>query len=461
MPQHDLTAIWGGVKDDLRRQLEPSAFDLWISRTRLVELSDVGARVEAPDEFHAAFLDHNFHADIQNALEVNLGGRRPVLFATSAVHTPLLQQPELFKDEAAPPTEEAPAKEVRIRPTVGLLNDAYTFENFVVGANNEFAAAACHAVAKNPARAYNPLFLFGGTGLGKTHLMHAIAREILKNRPKTRVVCVTSEDFTNEFIGAIQNSSLVQFRKKYRNADVLLIDDVQFFGDKGRSQDEFFHTFNQFHDGHKQIVLTCDRMPSEINGLEKRLMSRFEWGMTAALTQPDVETRVAILRKKLQSYKGAPYLNDEVVRFVAEKVRSNVRRLQGAILRVVTYLSLNPERVLTPQIVADQILPDLLHEEAKETITVDRIQKVTADYFELRVADLTGTRRPANIAWARQVAMFLTRDLTKTPYQDIGEAFGGRDHGTVMYACRKVEERINTDASATTQIKFLTRELQK
>jgi chromosomal replication initiator protein len=456
-----LNTIWTGVKESLRRQLEVGNYDLWIARTRLVELTDAGARVEAPDELHAAFLDHNFLAEIQNALEVNLGSRRPVFFESSLTEVPL-EQTELFPEEAEPEAPEPAAKEIgKVRPAVGLLNDTYTFENFVVGANNEFAAAACRAVAQNPAKAYNPLFLFGETGLGKTHLMHAIAREILKNRPKARVVCVTSEDFTNEFIAAIGNSSLPQFRKKYRNADVLLIDDVQFFGDKGRSQDEFFHTFNQFHDGHKQIVLTCDRMPSEINGLEKRLMSRFEWGMTASLTPPDVETRVAILRKKLQSFKKAPYLTDEVVRFVAEKVRSNVRRLQGAILRVVTYATLHREAKLTPQMVADLVLPDLLHEEAKETITVDRIQKVTADYFELRVADLTGTRRPANIAWARQVAMFLTRDLTKAPYQDIGRAFGDRDHGTVMHACRKVEEKLNMDPKATSEIRYLMRELQK
>jgi chromosomal replication initiator protein len=291
--------------------------------------------------------------------------------------------------------------------------------------------------------------------------MHAIGREILKQRPKSRVVCVTSEDFTNEFIAAIGTSTLADFRRRYRTADVLLIDDVQFFGDKGRSQEEFFHTFNQFHDGHKQIVLTCDRMPSEINGLEKRLMSRFEWGMTAALAPPDVETRVAILRKKLQSFKNAPYITDEVVHFVAEKVKSNVRRLQGAMLRVVTFASLNRERPLTTQVVADEILSDLLHTEAKETVTVDVIQRLTAEYFDLRVADLTGNRRPANIAWARQVAMFLTRDLTKSSYQEIGSAFGDRDHGTVMHACRKVEEKLNTDEKATTAIRHLTRELQK
>jgi chromosomal replication initiator protein len=460
MPNHDLAAIWGGVKDNLRRKLEPGDYDLWIAKTRLLEINEVTARVEAPDDLHAAFLDNNYLSEVQNALEMSLGSRRPVVFE-SGTASGVLEQPDLFDDELAEEDKGKTAKAPRLRPAVGFLNEQYTFETFVVGANNEFAAAACHAVAKNPAKTYNPLFIFGPTGMGKTHLMHAIGRQILLNRPKARVICVTSEDFTNEFIAAIGSSSLPAFRKKYRQADVLLIDDVQFFGDKGRSQEEFFHTFNTFQDGHKQIVLTCDRMPSEINGLEKRLMSRFEWGMTASVTPPEVETRVAILRRKLQSLKNVPYLSDEVVRFVAEKVRSNVRRLQGAILRVVTYFSLNPELPLSTDIVANKILPDLLHEEAKETVNVDRIQKVVAGHFGMEVSDLTGPRRPADIAWARQLAMYLTRELTKAPYQEVGRAFGNRDHGTVMHACRKVEVLNNVDEKATADLRFLLRELQR
>ena len=459
MPTHDLATIWGGVKDNLRRKLEPGDFDLWIAKTRLLEINDAAARVEAPDDLHAAYLDNNYLSEVQNALELSLGSRRPIVFESGA--QTVLEQPDLFEEELGEEEKNTKGKTPRLRPAVGFLNEQYTFESFVVGANNEFAAAACHAVAKNPAKTYNPLFIFGPTGMGKTHLMHAIGRQILINRPKARVICVTSEDFTNEFIAAIGSGSLPAFRKKYRQADVLLIDDVQFFGDKGRSQEEFFHTFNTFQDGHKQIVLTCDRMPSEINGLEKRLMSRFEWGMTASVTPPEVETRVAILRRKLQSLKNVPYLSDEVVQFVAEKVKSNVRRLQGAILRVVTYFSLNPELPLSPEIVATKILPDLLHEEAKESVNVDRIQKSVANYFSLEVSDLTGPRRPADIAWARQLAMYLTRELTKAPYQDIGRAFGNRDHGTVMHACRKVEEKNNVDEKATADLRFLLRELNR
>jgi chromosomal replication initiator protein len=460
MPNHDLSAIWGGVKDNLRRHMESGDYELWIAKTRLLEVNEMNARVEAPDELHAAYLDNNYAAQVQNALELSFGSRRSVVFESSSTEH-VLEQPELFGDGVAEDGKTAKTKSPKLRPAVGFFNELYSFDSFVVGSNNEFAAAACQAVAKNPAKTYNPLFIFGPTGMGKTHLMHAIGRQILINRPKSKIICVTSEDFTNEFIAAIGNSSLPAFRKKYRQADVLLIDDVQFFGDKGRSQEEFFHTFNSFQDGHKQIVLTCDSMPSEINGLEKRLMSRFEWGMTAAITPPEVETRMAILRRKLQSLKNVPYLSDEIVRFVAEKVRSNVRRLQGAILRVVTYYSLNPELVLSPEIVATKILPDLLHEEAKDTVNVDRIQKVTADYFSMEISDLTGPRRPADIAWARQLAMYLTRELTKSAYQDIGRAFGNRDHGTVMHACRKVEEKNNVDEKATADLRFLLRELQR
>lgn len=459
--QDELSSIWGGVKESLRRQLGPNDYDLWISRTRLVELTEAAARVEATDDLHAAFLDSYYHANIQNALEVSLGSRRPVIFFAGNNQL-IYEQPEFFPEMVV---EEVGDKQIngikQIRPSVGLLREDHSFENFVVGSNTEFAAAACVAVAKNPGRTYNPLFLFGGTGLGKTHLLHAIGREIMITRPRTRVVCINSEEFTNEFIAAIGNSSLVQFRKKYRTADVLLIDDVQFFGNKGRTQEEFFHTFNQFHNDCKQIVLTCDSMPTEIQGLEKRLMSRFEWGMTASLATPDIETRVAILRKRLQALKGAPYLTDEIIRFVAEKVRTNVRRLQGAILRVVSYVAFDPTRPVTTEIVANEILADLIHEEAKETITIALIQKATADYFELRVADLTGKGRPANIAWARQVAMYLSRNLAKAPYQEIGNAFGDRDHGTVMHAVRKVEAKLNTDTTSTSQIKYLMRILQK
>jgi len=464
--QNDLQALWGGVKEIVRSRTQPdqySQFELWTSQTRLIEASPERTRVAVPDDLHASFLDENFHVQIQDALEVTTGQRRPLYFEVASAQGPQLQQGDLFENtNELPPSETAgrAPREVRQKPAVGVFNESYTFDSFVVGANNEFAAAAAKAVAANPARSYNPLFLFGGTGLGKTHLMHAIGAEILRQRPRTRIICVSSEEFANDFIAAIQNNTLPDFRKRYRNADVLLIDDIQFLAGKERSQEEFFHTFNKFHDGHKQIVLTCDRLPSEINGLEKRLMSRFEWGMTAALTPPDVETRVAILRKKLAIQKGVPFLPDEIVRFVAEKVRSNVRRLQGAILRVVTFYILNPEKPLTPQIVADEILPDMLHEEAKETVTVDKIQKKVAEYFELRVQDLIGTRRPANIAWARQIAMHLTRELTRASYQDIGSAFGGRDHGTVMHACKRVEERCREDEKAAGDLRYLTKELR-
>lgn len=464
MSTDDLDHLWGGVKQSIHSRIEPEQFDIWVSSTRLLDVGENSVLVEVPDELHAAYLSDNLTPHFQDALEAATGLRRPIKFTVNHDPQPALQQPELFgQDELGAPAEtEVKKRDGRPpQPAVGCLNESYIFTNFVVGASNEFAAAACQAVAKNPARAYNPLFLFGGTGLGKTHLMHAIAAEMLVHRPKAKIVCISCEDFINDFIAAIQNNTLPEFRKRYRNADVLLIDDVHLLAGKERSQEEFFHTFNKFHDGHKQIVLTCDTMPSEINGLEKRLLSRFEWGMTAALTPPDVETRVAILRKKLQTMKASPMVPDAVVRFVAEKVRSNVRRLHGAILRVVTFHSLNPERPLTVELVADEILADLLHDEAREILTVEKVIRRVAEYYDLRVNDLTGTRRPANIAWARQVAMHLTRELTKASYQDIGEAFGGRDHGTVMHACKVVSKRCREDEKANGEVRFLQKELQR
>jgi chromosomal replication initiator protein len=457
----DMNAFWSGVKQSLHERIQPEQFELWVSPTQLVEMSDNRLCVAVPDDLHAAYLENNLASQMQDAVEAATGKRRPIQFSVDHAAAQM-KQAELFPDQYAQATPPSSVRKSTQRPlpAVGAINQNYTFDSFVVGASNEFAAAACRAVANNPAKAYNPIFLCGNTGLGKTHLMHAIAAEILQQRPKAKIICVNCEEFINDFIAAIQHNTLPEFRKRYRHADVLLIDDVHFLAGKERSQEEFFYTFNRFHDGHKQIVLTSDRMPNEIKNLEKRLVSRFEWGMTAALAAPDVETRMAILRKKLQIL-NAPPIPEEIVRFVAERVKSNVRRLEGAIVRVVSYFSLNRERPLSVQTVADEILHDFLHEEAKTGVTPDKIQKHVADYYDLRVQDLLGSRRTAQIAWARQVAMHLTRTLTKISYQDVGEAFGGRDHGTVIHAVKKVEQRMAKEESIATEIKYLLKELQR
>jgi chromosomal replication initiator protein len=460
-----LDTLWGGVKESIRQRISPEIFELWVSHTRLAELNEEQARVEVPDDIHAAYLDHHLLGDIQDAMESATGRRRKLRFDVNHALTGMYQ-PELFPAEGGPMEPEPDDARSRRgaakgKVLVGELKDGYNFETFVVGVSNEFAVAAAKAVVENPGQSYNPVFIYGGSGLGKTHLLHAIAAEVLKRRPKYRIILVNCEDFTNEFIHAIQNNALEPFRRRYRNADMLLFDDVHFLKGKERSQEEFFYTFNKFHDGHKQIILTSDVMPSEINGLEKRLMSRFEWGLTAALTPPDVETRVAIVRKRLASLPGVPRLSDDVIRFVASKVKSNVRRLEGAILQVVTFAALNKERPLTVQIVADEILQDMLHQETRETVTVHKIQKVVAEYYDVRVPEMNGTRRTALIVRARQMAMFLCRDQTRMTLQEIGEAFGNRDHGTVMHACKKVDLLLKSDPKVQDEYKLLLRELQR
>jgi len=301
------------------------------------------------------------------------------------------------------------------------------------------------------------LFLYGGVGLGKTHLLHAIGQYVVGHKKGSRVAFVSSEKFTNEYIDAIQNNQLVRFRKKYRQTDVLLIDDIQFLSGKERIQEEFFHTFNALHESHKQIVLTCDRPANEIQNLEQRLVSRFEWGLVTDLQPPDVETRVAILRKKEKSL--GVELPDEIVNFLANRIRTNIRRLEGALIRVASYASLTGKRLSLE--VVEGLLREVLHEEGRYSINIELIQKKVAEHYDIRLADMTSKRRPENIAFPRQVAMFLARHLTESSLNTIGEAFGGRDHGTVLHACRLVKDRMEIDPNVRQAVHYLEKQLQR
>ena len=337
------------------------------------------------------------------------------------------------------------------------MNPRNTFDTFVVGSNNQFAHGAAIAVAKTPAKTYNPFFVYGGSGLGKTHLLQAIGHFVINNQKPARVVYLSSEQFTNEFIDAIQHGTLVKFRKKYRYADILMIDDIQFLAGKERSQEEFFHTFNTLHDGHKQIVLSSDRPASEIEKLEHRLVSRFEWGMTAELQPPDIETRIAILKKKAEGLNIA--LDAWVIEFLADRIRNNVRRLEGALMRVASYKSLS-DREITREVI-ENLLRDIFQEQARRAVTIEQIQRKVAEHFDVRLADMTSKRRPANIAFPRQVAMFLARELTNSSLSDIGDAFGGKDHGTVIHACKLVKRRIEEDEQTRHVIRLLDSQLQR
>jgi chromosomal replication initiator protein len=337
------------------------------------------------------------------------------------------------------------------------FNPKNTFEAFVVGSNNNFAHAAALAVAQAPGKSYNPLFLYGGVGLGKTHLLHAIGHYVVTHKKGAHVAYVSSEKFTNEYIDGIQNNQLVKFRKKYRQTDVLLIDDIQFLAGKERIQEEFFHTFNALHEAHRQIVLTCDRPASEIQNLEQRLVSRFEWGLVTDLQPPDVEMRLAILRKKAQ-LMGVE-LPEEIMSFLANRIRTNIRRLEGALIRVASYASLTGKKLSLE--VVEGLLHEILHEEGRTSVSLEVIQKKVAEHFDIRLADMTSKRRPENIAFPRQVAMYLAREMTGSSLSVIGEAFGGRDHGTVMHACRLVKDRMEVDANVRQVVQYLEKQLSR
>lgn len=449
-PAADLESLWTQISSALRAELGDGVFDRWFSTLRLAGADAAGVTLVIPNSIYQVWIESNYGAQLQAALMTVFGGQRKVSF----------QVENGAPAETASTIEaETPAEASEPAGVAGArgLNPHYVFDTFVVGANSEFAHAASLAVAKSPARTYNPLFIHGGVGLGKTHLLQAIGHHLAASRRGTKVAYVRSETFTNEFINAIQTNSLVKFRRRYRQADILLIDDIQFLAGKERSQEEFFHTFNSLFEGRKQIVLSSDQPPSEIAQLEQRLVSRFEWGLTAELQPPDMETRLAILRKKAAGLDVN--LPNHVLEYLAHRVKSNVRRLEGALLRVASFSSLSG-RPLTDDSI-EHVLRDILQEEARRAVSIDQVQRKVAEHYDVRLADMTSKRRPANIAFPRQVAMFISRRLTKSSLQDIGEAFGGRDHGTVIHACKTVQGRMDKQENLRQVIRFLETSLQR
>jgi chromosomal replication initiator protein len=448
------TQLWQRLSATLKSQVSADSFKRWFSAVELVEASDKSLTFRVPNNIYQFWIESNYMAALQNAIITALGGPRGVKFSSpSGVAAQMPVEDIIALKEISPESQ----RDAKAAATVAGLNPRNTFESFVVGPNNEIAHAASLAVAQTPARTYNPLFIYGGVGLGKTHLMQAIGQYVWAKKKNPKVMYLSSELFINEFIDAIQHSNLVKFRKRYRQADLLLIDDIQFLGGKERSQEEFFHTFNTLFDGHKQIVLSSDRPASEIANLEHRLVSRFEWGLTAELQPPDIETRMAILRKKARTLQIK--LRDEVFEFIANRIRSNVRRLEGALMRVASFASLSGKE-LTQEVV-EHLLKDILQEEGRHSITIEQIQRRVAEHFDVRVADMTSKRRPASIAFPRQVAMYLARELTKASLNEIGEAFGGRDHGTVLHACKLVKKRMGEQDNIRQTISFIDSSLQR
>jgi len=434
---------WRKVESRLRELVGDDAYDRWFRSAQWLGIEDGVVALGLAGEIHQVWIETNFMPELMMAVGEMAPEVREVQLSVAAGESVVTRQEEvpsvMDRDSVmvAARDEEAVAKRVKSSG----LNPSHTFSSFVVGNNSQFAHAACEAVAKGSGLGYNPLFIHGGPGLGKTHLMQAVGHEILRRRPGDRVIYMTCERFTNEFIDAVRRGDIEKFRRRYRSSDVLLIDDVQFLAGKERSQEEFFHTFNTLFDGRNQIVLTCDTPACEIKNLEPRLASRFECGLTVEMQVPQMETRLAILRKKASDWRVR--VDESVLSFLAEKIKTNVRRLEGALMRVGTYASLAGESVSVEKV--EHLLKDLLREEAGRQVTVDLIQKTVAEQFDVRLADMTSRRRPASIAFPRQVAMYLSRSLTKGSLVEIGEAFGGRDHGTVIHACRKVTERMDTE----------------
>ncbi len=453
--------LWETVKCDLKGLFPDEVFQMWFEPIGCVEATDDSLVLGVPNEFAAIWVHDNYLDLITQRVRLTSGRMVSVtLRKTEATGAAAAANRLAATTETAKPSRtNGHARRPRIddRLATSNLNPRNTFENFVVGSNNQLAHAASIAVAQAPAQAYNPLFIYGDTGLGKTHLMHAVGHQILRNNPDAKVAYLSSEKFTNEFIHAIQENTLTKFRQRYRHVDVLLIDDIHFLSGKERIQEEFFHTFNELFEAQKQIYLSSDRPANEIQKLESRLVSRFQWGLVVDLQTPDLETRVAILRTKAATLKAD--LPADVINFIAQHISKNVRRLEGALIKVASYAALTNRRVDIPTV--EMLLKDMLIEQAQNQLTIETIQKRVADYYQLRHSDMLSKRRPNNIAIPRQIAMYLARLLTKHSLAEIGENFGGRDHGTVIHACKSVEAMMEQSDQTRTSIEFLKNQLAK
>ncbi len=441
-------ALWNQACDHLKTVLHQDVFSRWIAPLQPLALEHDALTVRVDNDFHQMWIEENYLPLIMHALKTS----------GAAASCKLLFQVHAAEQNAPPAAERPAARVKRVRGGAkshnqGSLNATYTFDEFVIGPSNSFAHAAALAVAQAPGRAYNPLFIYGQTGLGKTHLLQAVGHHVLES-PGKSVAYISSETLLNEYVNALQNRSIVDFRNKYRNVDVMLVDDIHFLAGKERLQEEFFHTFNALYDARKQIIMTSDRPASEISGLEQRLVSRFEWGLVTELECPDFETRLAILRYK-QAHASKP-LAPELQTFIAENVKSSVRALEGAMVRAITYSSLNNEPLTMDAL--RYLLRDLLDKEHQEDLRFDDIQRVVADYFDLRVTDMSSKRRPRSVALPRQIAMYLCRRLTRSSLPEIANSFG-KTHATVLHACRTIHNRIDVDENLRQNVRSLVRKL--
>ncbi|MFD2209444.1 chromosomal replication initiator protein DnaA [Virgibacillus halophilus] len=429
----NIDELWAIALEKIQEKVSKPSFDTWLKNTQAATLEGKTLVISAPNEFARDWLEEQYTQLIADIVEEITGSKLTIKF--------IIPDSQAESEHIKPvEKKEKPAEDIQeLQKT--MLNPKYVFDSFVIGSGNRFAHAASLAVAEAPAKAYNPLFIYGGVGLGKTHLMHAIGHYVRDHNPNAKVVYLTSEKFTNEFINAIMENKTTNFRNKYRSVDILLIDDIQFIAGKESTQEEFFHTFNALHEENKQIIISSDRPPKEIPTLEDRLRSRFEWGLITDITPPDLETRIAILNKKAKS-EGLDIPN-EVMLYIANQIDTNIRELEGALIRVVAYSSLVNQDI--DAALAADALKDIIPSNRPNVITIKKIMEVVGQNYQIRMDDFIAKKRTKSIAFPRQIAMYLSREMTDNSLPKIGEEFGGRDHTTVIHAHEKIAKMIDAD----------------
>jgi len=441
--------IWQAAQEELRFQLSKPSYETWLKNASLVGREKNAFKIGVPTKLAKDWLEDRYSAMIKETLSAIVSGDVSVAFEVIPGQT----EAAAGRTALAVADEPPPEAEEPVLHEASQLNPKFQFQHFVVGNNSRFAHAACRAVAETPAKAYNPLFLYGGVGLGKTHLMHAIGHAVLEKHHRRRVAYVTSEKFMNEMISSIQEGRMNDFRTRYRTVDVLLVDDIQFLAGKDRTQEEFFHTFNSLHELNKQIVISSDRPPKEIPTLEDRLRSRFQWGLIADIQAADFETRVAILKSKVGPY--ARLVPEDVLSFIAHKIQKNIRELEGALIRVIAHASLNRSALNVEM--AAKLLQDVIPSTENRTLSIDTISRTVASFYHISLEEMKGKRRDKHIVFPRQVAMFLIREETASSLPAIGQAFGGRDHTTVLHSY----EKISTDSKEDQRLQADLRKLRE
>lgn len=444
--------IWLAAQSNIEKVLTPQTFNTWIRPIKFLSSSNNLIELAVPNKFIQEWVVEKYLGMIQEAVSSLTEAKYQIQFKISESSDPL--KATVTSEKTSADSYQQVKDKARNTEFFSNLNPKYTFETFVCGASNQFAHAAAQAVANNPASSYNPLFIYGGVGLGKTHLLIAIGNHILQKNKKARVSYYTSEKFMNELINCLRYNKMEQFRNKFRSMDVLLIDDVQFIAGKERTQEEFFHTFNSLYESHKQIVVTSDKFPKEIPGLEERLRSRFEWGLIADIQPPETETKVAILKKKAEI--DSIMLTDDVALFLASSATSNVRELEGMLIRLGAFSSLTGNAISLNM--AREVLKDIIVDKSRE-ITVEMIQKHVADYFKLKISELKSDKRLKALVVPRQIAIYLCRDLTKCSYPEIGDKFGGKDHSTIIHSFKKIDNLIPQNMEIKNTIETLKRNI--